>query len=157
MNIKAIIFDWARTLYDRDQGGEFSKADDVLQYCQQKNYRLALVSLLTQKNSPGATLEMRRIEIENSPLRKYFEIVRVTDTDKDALFEQVVKHFGLPYEDILVVDDRTVRGIKWANQKGCQSVWIKKGRFANELPSAETGQPTYTIHKLNELPVILNS
>ncbi len=151
--IEAIIFDWGRTLFDSDGKIEFPESEDILKYCKEKGYRLGLVSLTSMYSNAG--LAERKNQIDDSVLRKYFEFALVTDTDKDVLFEQAVRRFDLPYENILVVDDRTARGIKWANQKGCQSVWMQKGKFADELPNAETGQPTHTIHNLSELLKII--
>lgn len=152
---QAIIWDWARTLFDREDNQEFSEAEEVLQYCQSKGYRQAVVSLLTQANSPGTTLKDREEEIASSPLRKYFEMALATDTSKDAAFDQVVKYFGMPRDQVLIIDDRTQRGIKYANKNGHPSIWLKRGKFASELPDDETGQPDYIIHDLKELYDIL--
>jgi len=155
MNIKAIIFDWARTLFDRDNNKEFTEAEEVLKYCQGKAYRMAVVSLVTAKNDPGTTMEDREKEMEQSPLRKYFEMALVTDGDKDKLFDQVVAHFNVPRDRILIVDDRTVRGIKYGNKHGHPTVWLQKGKFADELPSEEMGQPTHIVSELIELLKII--
>ena len=40
MNIKAIIFDWGRTLYDVDTEKEIFDSEDVLLYCKQKGYKI---------------------------------------------------------------------------------------------------------------------
>ncbi len=149
-NIRAIIFDWARTVYAPDAEVEFPEAEEILKYCEGKEYRLAVVSLITH-----APLAVREKELKASPLRQYFEMALATDKDKDELFEQVVEHLGLPREEILIVDDRTVRGIRYGNTHGHPTVWLQKGKYANELPNASTGQPTYTIHQLNELKSIL--
>jgi FMN phosphatase YigB (HAD superfamily) len=155
-NIKAIIFDWARTLYDPETNQEFSNAVDILEYCTQKKYRLALVSLVTKKeNLPGTSLETRNQQIKTSPLSKYFEKILTTEDDKNSILDETVKHFGLSNSEILIVDDRTIRGILYGNQRGISTVWLRRGKFANELPNEETGQPTYTIHSLTELKNIL--
>ena len=80
-SFKAIIFDWGRTLYDSETKKEFLEAEDILALCKERGYRLALVSLVTIH--ANATLDERKNQIANSPLRKYFEIVAITDTDKD--------------------------------------------------------------------------
>ncbi len=154
MTIKAIIFDWGRTLFDSETKKEFPEAEKVLASCKERGYRLALVSLTSIHSN--ATLEERKRQIENSPLRKYFEAVAVTDTDKDKSFDEIVQKLNLPREEILIVDDRTVRGIRYGNLRNHPTVWLQKGKFANELPNKKTRNPTYTIHSLPELPEILS-
>jgi len=150
---KAVIFDWGRTLYDSERKCEFVEAEEILKLCQARGLRLAVVSLVSAVSN--ATLEERRGQVERSPLRQYFEVALVTDTDKDALYDQVVEHLALPRQEILIVDDRVIRGIKYGNAHGHPTVWIKRGKFSTELPDAETGEPTYTITELTELKTIL--
>lgn len=54
---------------------------------------------------------------------------------KDKMFDEIVEQFGLPRNEILIVDDRVFRGIKYANKNGHPSVWIQKGKYAEELPN----------------------
>ncbi|MBI4054421.1 MAG: HAD hydrolase-like protein [Candidatus Doudnabacteria bacterium] len=150
---KAVIFDWGRTLFDSEAKSEFPEAKEVLEHCAGKGYKMAVVSLVTQH--ANSTLKERKRQIAESPLKKFFEIALVTDTDKDALFEQVVKELGLPREEIMIVDDRTVRGIRYGTRRGHPTVWLQKGKFSGELPDAETGRPDYVISELKELLGIL--
>jgi FMN phosphatase YigB (HAD superfamily) len=149
VNIKAIIFDWGRTLFDSETKKEFFDAEKVLQYCQTRGYRLVIASLVSVH--ANATLEERILQIGRSPLRKFFEMTAVTDKDKDTIFDEIVGKLNLPRSQILIVDDRTVRGIKYGNEQGHPTVWFQNGKFANELPDGVTGSPTFTIHSLNEL------
>lgn len=153
ISIKSIIFDWGRTLFDSDAKKEFSEAEGVLELCAKRGYRLALVSLVNINSNIG--LDGRKKQIENSPLRKYFEAVAVTDTDKDKILDETVAKLNLPREEILIVDDRVVRGIKYGNLHGHPTVWLQKGKFADELPTPETKFPTFTIHSLSELTNII--
>lgn len=155
-NIKAIIFDWGWTLFSHDLGAEFPEAEEVLQHCASKGYRLALVSLVTKRYTPDTSRLTRAKQVEQSLLRKYFEFVLVTDdeTGKDQALEEAVERFGIPRSEIMIVDDRTIRGIKYGNRLGHSTIWLQKGKFAQELPNEETGQPTHTIHELKEMMLI---
>lgn len=154
--IKAIIFDWARTLYDVENNKEFEDAINILEYCKSKNYRLALVSLITDEESvKGTILEIRNQQINRSPLKVYFEKILTTDGNKDYILDEMMKYFGLPNEEVLMVDDRTVRDVAYGDRNGNPTVWLQKGKFANELPNSETGVPTYTIKSLLELKNII--
>jgi len=106
MNVKAIIFDWGRTLFDSETKQEFPEAEQVLELCQQRGFWLAVVSLVSEHSN--ANLEERTAQIEGSPLRRFFEMVAVTDQDKDKALDETVNKLALPREQILIVDDRTV-------------------------------------------------
>jgi len=156
MNIKAIIFDWARTLYDVESEKEFEDAEDVLVYCKSKNYHLGLVSLIDKEESIiDTTIESRNKQIGNSSLKNYFEKILTTEGNKDLIIEEMIKYFGFPNNEILIVDDRTIRGIKYGDKHGCQTAWLQKGIFQNQLPNNETGDPTYVIKSLSELKGII--
>jgi FMN phosphatase YigB (HAD superfamily) len=151
--IKAIIFDWGRTLYSSEDKNELPESEAVLRHCASRGYRLALASLVSPL--ANATLAERTAQIEHSPLRRYFEVALVTDTDKDEVFDQIVEKLGLPREQILIVDDRTIRGIRYGNRHGHPTVWVRQGKFADELPNEETGQPTYTVSSLGEITSLI--
>lgn len=144
---KAIIFDWGRTLFDNDLKRVVEAAEEILRFCKEHGCRLALVSKV---NSSDA-VEQRTALIEGSPLSQYLEMFFVTDQDKDSFYDKVVSRWNLPSPEIMIVDDRTIRGIKYGNARGHQTVWLQKGKYAGELPDEETGQPTYIINELREL------
>lgn len=149
--VKAIIFDWARTIFDRENNTEFPESETVLEFCKSRGLRMATVS----KVGKNQTREARLAEMNKSKLSQYFEMISATEGSKDESFDEIVKNFDLPRAQILIVDDRTIRGIKYGNMHGHPTVWICKGKFAHELPNHETGEPTYTIHNLSELKKIL--
>lgn len=153
MNIKAIIWDWGRTLYESDEKKELPESLEILKYCQNKGYRMVVVS----KAGPGSTVDVeeRTNQIETSPLRKFFELVYVTDKPKPEFYEKCVEHFDLPREQILLIGDRTQREVIYSNQHGHPSIWIQRGKFAHELPDEQTGQPTHTVSELNEIMKII--
>ena len=151
--IKAIIFDWGRTLYDAETKKEFPEAERIVDLCVKRGYKLAVASFVSSR-AVGA-LEERRKRIEKSPVRKFFEIVAVTDEDKDKILDEIVLKFNLPRNEIMIVDDRIVRGIKYGNLRNHPTVWLQKGKFSGERPSEETGQPTFTIRSLEELVEII--
>lgn len=155
MKIKAIIFDWGRTLFDSEAKELYPESESVLEFCHSRGLRLACASLVS--GQANATLDERKNQIENSVLRKFFEFVYVTDINKDIILAEIVAKLNLPREEILIVDDRTLRGIKYGNHNGHPTVWFQNGRFANELPNDETGTPTYTIQNLNELKDIIKN
>lgn len=148
MNIKAIIFDWGRTLYDVDTKKEIVDSEDVLSYCKQKGYKICVASLVRT----NTTIEERENQIKALPLGKYFDMFEVSDKkEKDEMLDSLVKKLNISKKEILFVDDRMVKSIKYGNKNGYPTVWLKSGPFANELPNSETGIPTFTIETLSEL------
>jgi len=156
MNIKAIIFDWARTLYDVNNNTEFLEAEEILKYCKKKDYYLILVSLVAKIESvPGTSLKTREEQINNSSLGKYFDKVLVVEGDKDQALDELIKELNFSRKEVMMVDDRMIRSIQYGNRNGHPTVWLQKGTFADELPNLETGMPTFTIKTLSELKDII--
>ncbi|MBI3335415.1 MAG: HAD hydrolase-like protein [Candidatus Portnoybacteria bacterium] len=147
--INAIIFDWGRTLYDHDNEQLFPEAKEVLEYLSKK-YMLAIVSLATD----GNIAKRWKIIIEND-LGKYFDSILFDPEDKGRLYEITLQTLNVKPEEVVIVDDRTVRGIQWGNEHGTMTIWVKKGKFSNELPNDQIGQPTHTIETLTELKTLL--
>jgi len=152
MKIKAIIFDWGRTLFDVDINKEYSDAEKILFYCKQKGYKLAIASLARA----NTTIEARRSQIEISSFFKYIDLVEVSDSkEKDEMFNKITQKLNILKEEILLVDDRVMKSIKYGNKNGHPTVWFQNGLFANELPNEDTGNPTFVIHSLLELKDII--
>lgn len=143
--MKAIIFDWGRTLYENENQQVFPEAAEVLEHLSKK-YILALVSLI-----PEGTVEVRKEVINRSGLAKHFASIALTLDNKDAMYEMTLKRLALKPEEVVIVDDRVIRGIKWGNRNGAKTVWLKKGKFSAELPNSDTGEPTHTIENLSQL------
>jgi FMN phosphatase YigB (HAD superfamily) len=111
-----------------------------------KKYILCLVSL-AKRESP----EIRRKKIEESGIAEFFNLILVGGEDKDSMYENILSNLNLSPQEVIMVDDRVVRGISWGNRNGAQTVWVKKGKFANELPHEETGNPHFIINEIQDL------
>lgn len=142
---KAIIFDWGRTLHDPETDALFEGVSEMVQKLS-KQFNLALVSL-AKSDSPPA----RKKKIEKSGIAKYFKVILVGGEDKDEMYEHALTELGIAPSEVAIVDDRTVRGIAWGNRKGAVTVWVKRGKFAKELPDERTGNPMFTVSNTQEL------
>ncbi len=142
---KAIFFDWGGTLHNRKTDTLFRGVPKLIQKLSTR-YQLALISL-AKSSSP----KDRRREIKESGIAKCFTLILVSSEDKDGMYEKALVKLGVIPEEVIVVDDRTARGVAWGNRRGAITVWIKKGRFAGELPTTETGSPTCTIRNITEI------
>lgn len=143
--IKLIIFDWGRTLYDNDNNRLFPETKHVLETLS-NTYQLAIVSL-----SKDGDFERRWKIFREHDLEKYFISIQFTQHDKDKLYEKTLSELKTNPKQTVVVDDRMIRGISWGNRNKAKTIWIKKGKFSKELPTPETGKPTYTIEHIAEI------
>lgn len=150
--MKLVIFDWGRTLYDPESEALFPETKNVLEYLKSKNYTLAIVALATA----GQTKIDERLKIiEKEELIPFFASIKFDVENKDKMYADTLTELGYETRDTVVVDDRVLRGICWGNKNGCQTIWFKNGKFAEESPNEETGLPEYTITSLKELEDIL--
>jgi FMN phosphatase YigB (HAD superfamily) len=143
--IKAIIFDWGRTLYDGENQMLFPGTENVLQILSAL-YILVIVSLASDGN-----IEKRIQILRECGIEKYFAAVYFAQNDKDSLYELALARLAITAREVVIVDDRVVRGIKWGNACGATTIWLRRGKFMNEEPSKETGPPTYVISRLEEV------
>lgn len=150
-NIKAVILDYGRTLHDQERDEFFEDALETIDYLKDK-YKLAIVSITWPQ-----TMAKRRHQIADAGLEKFIDPIKLVrdGAEKDAAFKQIIGQWKLKPENIAIVDDRVIRGIKWGNQKGCLTIWLKKGKFADELPDQKTGEPNFIIKELSDLKNIL--
>lgn len=149
---KIIIFDWGRTLYNLETDTLFDGVPELLEklsLC----FTLVLVSLAVSE-----TTEERRKKIDESGVAQYFTLILVGDENKDEMYERILSELNVTAQNTIVVDDQVIRGILWGNKKGATTVWVKWGKFADILPTDETGIPTYTVSDIREItPLLLPS
>ena len=149
---KMIIFDYGRTLYDRETDDFFPDAIPVVRTLAEKN-RLSIVSV-----SPADEEESRIEALREQGILDYFEEIVFTASGdaKSKEYEALLRKVGLKAHEVVVVDDYIIRGIAWGNAAGATTVWFQNGKFADLVPNDETGDPDFTIHSLSELPKILD-
>lgn len=151
--IKAVIFDWGKTCWSAEKKCLADDVEDVLTFLRGKKMPLALVSLVIESTEP---MEERRQRIEQSPIRKYFDVFVIGEGDsKDPLLENALRQLKVPADEILAIDDRVIRGVAWINRHGGTSVWYRSGKFANDLPKNDEEKPNFTVSSMKELKKLL--
>ncbi|MBA2391701.1 MAG: HAD hydrolase-like protein [Ktedonobacteraceae bacterium] len=143
--VKAIIFDWGRTLYDSENQMLFPGTEVILQILS-KLYLLVIVSLASDGN-----IEKRLQIIRECGIEKYFTAVYFAQNDKDSLYTMALLRLALTPREVAIVDDRVVRGIRWGNANGATTIWLKQGKFMSEESDRKTGPPTYIVSRLEEI------
>jgi FMN phosphatase YigB (HAD superfamily) len=139
-----IIFDWVGTL-SRGCRDLYADSRKVLDECRARGYNLGLISIA------GHGIDARIEDIKATGIQDYFGNI-IVDTVKTAdMYRNCMKRLGTVPSTTWVVDDRMLKGIKVGNSLGCGTCWIQAGRYANELPNEETGEPTATVTSIVDL------
>lgn len=148
--VKAIIFDWGRTLWDNDNGVLFPDSKEILEYLKGKGYRMAVLSI-----SAPEFFEKKYETIRNSGLASYFDKILVSTKKEKEEIDEINKVWNFEYKDIAIIGDQVIREVAIANNLGMESILVKRGKFADQIPTKETGFPTHTISTVSELKSIL--
>ena len=145
--IKLFIFDYGRTLFDRERDIFFEDAREVLEHLSNK-YRLAIVSF----SRPCDVQERKHALVEHGICDLFEEIVFCdTPEGKDDAYLRISRITDIPINEIAIVDDYVIRGIAWGNRNGATTYWFKNGKFSNQMPNSATGIPSYTICELRTI------
>lgn len=144
--IKAIIFDWTGTLYERHKG-LFSFTKEVLDMLKPR-FKLGLVS-------KSRNVETRKEQIDNSGIKHYFDSVFVVYDKNPDNFKKCIDELGIEPNQTMIVGDRATRDIEPGKKLGCKTVWIQIGDRSYDSPNSETGEPDYQIDSIKELLNIL--
>jgi putative hydrolase of the HAD superfamily len=142
---KSIILDFNRTIYNPDTKRLIPYASHVLRIVKARGYTLYLIT----RAEPSRKALLQSLGITN-----YFaEIIISNKSKKD--FEYILSKQNVDKQQTFVVGDRVRKEIRFGNILGLTTIWIKAGKFANELPRFSTEQPTKIITQLRELTKIL--
>ena len=97
----------------------------------------------------------QRNKIDRLGLAPHFDkIVNEGPRSHDYWFRELLKEHDLSTGEVACVGDRAQDEIRTGNRMGLTTVWLKKGRFAEEEP-AEGDRPDYQIRYLAQLPTLL--
>jgi FMN phosphatase YigB (HAD superfamily) len=143
--MKVIIFDFNRTLFNPEAEVLFPEVTGLLEECSASGYQLCLVA-------KGNGERERTIDELN--LKKFFGRIIVHPEKTIDIFRFVQSE----YEEgdvFFVVGDRVKKEIRFGNECGMKTIWLRKGKFAIETPETEEEKPDYIINRLSELPNII--
>lgn len=148
--IKAVIFDYAGTIYNPFTKQLYPRAANILESLTKKGIKLALVSR-------ASNLEERLAEFKDLNLRKYFQVLEAVPVENEKEFTHLLKELHVKAEECLVVGDRVKSEIMEGNRIGAKTVWVFQGEFLDESPEGELEKPDYTISSLDGLLLIIQS
>lgn len=138
---KGIIFDFNRTLYDPDLDELVPGAKSVLKKLKERGYKLFLVSHGSYRKSL-----ISELGVEN-----YFDKIVISKEKSLEDFKEVTLNSNLTIKESFVVGDRVKGEIRIGNILGFNTVWLKKGLFAQEVPENLEEFPDFTIADLEEV------
>ena len=144
--IKAVIFDFNRTLYDPDSKGIEKETRGMLYCLKDSRIKLGLISV----NS-------RKMLIDDLGLPIIFSFILFTDEKTKEDFENAMEQLKASKEETIVVGDEIKSEIKAANKAGIRTVWLRKGKFADEFPDSIEEEPDYVIEEISDIIQIINS
>ncbi len=142
---KVIVFDFNRTIYDPDRRQLLPQVEHVFKNLTERCYELHLISTA---NASRAQL------IKELGISQYFRAVSITD-DKAREFLRLSADKEIEFDASFVVGDRVRGEISHGNRAGMQSIWLKAGKFSEELPEAPHEQPRHTVGRLIEILEII--
>lgn len=146
--IKAIIFDFKRTIFDVENNCVQRETIQLLSRLKKRGRKLALISRGRQ--------DQRINEVELYGVLPFFDFVKIVEEKSKEDFEEITVKLGFLPSEILVVGDRINSEIKQAKQAGMKTLWYRNGKFANEFPETESEKPDGTIYDLAEVDNYLN-
>lgn len=141
---KIIIFDFNRTIFDPETHGLVPGAREVMADARVAGFVLCLIS----QREGGA----RAALVQSLGLHRDFDYLYFCDQKTVEQFEECLRHVGeVDRQRSFVVGDRVRSEVVCGNACGLQTIWIRTGKFANELPERPEEQPTFCVGSLVEI------
>ena len=137
--VQSAIFDWKRTLYNPDERRLMDNAEMLLKTLYQQGERpLHVIGM----GDDGMYAEVERLGVG-----QYLEnVIFLSEAKSDEVFA--------PYVDqeqpssTLVIGDRTRSELEVGNRLGATTIWVRQGKFSDEIPVTPEQQPTHEVESL---------
>jgi ribonucleotide monophosphatase NagD (HAD superfamily) len=144
MNLKVLIFDWKRTLYNPDTKELEAGAKEILKFCNENGFPLYLVG----KGGRDMHAEVGRLGISGN----FVEIVFWEGAKEDGVFKQFMSSDP---RETLFIGDRIQSELALGKSLGATTLWVRQGKFSDEMPATESQNPDYTVSTLKEAGELL--
>lgn len=136
-----MIFDWKRTLYNPDCKKLVTGTPKLLQFLKKTNTIIILIG----KGGNEMFKEVKRLNIE-----KYFSKIIFQEGKKDIkVFSQFVSTKNPKLT--MVVGDRVRSEIELGNKLKTMTIWLKQGKFSEELPLNKFQEPNFVVNSIKKL------
>ena len=136
-----IIFDWKRTLYDPESKKLIDGTLNILKFLTIKWSKVILIG----KGGDEMYQEVKRLKAE-----EYFSKIIFQEGKKDMkVFSEFVSIKNPKLT--MIIGDRVQSEIEIGNKLNTTTIWIKNGKFSEELPLNKIQEPTFTFSSLTDL------
>ena len=146
--MKTAILDFNRTLFDPDNNTLLSGAFESIKELKGRGFQLILVA----KNEPD-----RAMTIEQFGLRSYFDEIYMVNQKTLDLFKELEKKHGFMPNECIIIGDRARSEIALGRKRGYIAIWLKHGKFQNELPPSLDLQPNFIATDWPSIMTIIHS
>lgn len=143
MKGKLIIFDFLRTIFDPDKESFLENAICVLENLRSEN---TLVLYTSQEGDKNREEKLTKLQMEI-----FFDEICLVETKNKRTIRSIAQRHGKTKKNVIVVGDRVRSEIKIGKQNGFETIWLRKGKYQDELPSEKDEQPDYMIDDLKDL------
>ncbi len=143
--MKAIIFDYTRTIYDPENSSVFPGAIELIQEYKNAGFKIFMVAKGGNE---------RRKQVADLNISYHFEKIVIKPEKTEEDFINIMRECEKDTE-FYVVGDRARREIRFGNQCGMTTIWFRKGKFASEDPKEAIERPDYIIDELEEIKEII--
>jgi 2-phospho-L-lactate transferase/gluconeogenesis factor (CofD/UPF0052 family)/FMN phosphatase YigB (HAD superfamily) len=120
---------------------------NTLRELREAGYKLFLVTL-------GRTVRQKNKLDRLGMAHMFDKVINEGPPSHDYWFAELLKEYRLAPEEVACVGDRTHDEIRSGNRLGCVTVWMRRGRYAEDEPS-EGDRPDHQIRFLAQLPTLL--
>ncbi len=143
--MKAVIFDFNRTIFDPDTKELMSGAKDVLRLLRSKGFPLFLIA------KGDAT---RKKQIEELGIQDFFKKIIINQNKSADDFRSCINECENRTQ-FFAIGDRVKEEIRHANVCGMTTIWFRNGKFANEQPANDLEKPKFIVAALREVLEII--
>lgn len=140
-----IIFDYNRTLFNPENNQLYEGVYEILDNLS-KEHQLFLFSY----NEFGREKFMKDIDIT-----KFFSKIALVENKNEENMSALIENN--PDKTTFIVGDRLRDEIAIGNKLGYQTIWLRKGKFASELPASADEHPKHTINSIEEIYNIIKN
>ncbi len=139
--MKAVIFDFSRTLYDPLRNRLTEGALNLLKNLKNQNIKMAIIANGNKK---------RTELLKTLNIYSYFEKIIFKKGKSATDYLEMTVTLNISPKDIIIVGDRTKKEIKYGNLIGATTVWFRNSKYKDELPKNKDETPVYTIDSLKQ-------
>lgn len=137
-----LIFDLNRTLYDPETSELLPDTLPVLQSLKERGIHMHLLS----RNEPG-----RSNLLHEHGIFDFFDTIQFAEEKSALVFASIIRSIGVAPADIYVIGDYLHEDVRFGNQCGSRTVWLKRGKFSFLQPEGPDDEPWKTVTGLLEI------